>query len=54
VLAVLYRPVWTSAITLPTGLRPRSVGLFILGNLPQWIVVTLTTVGGARDLRSGM
>jgi chromate transporter len=48
-LAALYQPVWTSAITAPAdfGLALAAFGLLTLWRLPPWLVVALAAAGGA-------
>jgi chromate transporter len=48
-LAALYQPVWTSAISAPAdfGLALAAFGLLVLWKLPPWLVVALTAAGGA-------
>jgi chromate transporter len=48
-LAALYQPVWTSAITGPAdfALALAAGGLLILWRVPPWAVVVLTALGGA-------
>lgn len=47
-LAALYNPVWTSAITSPKdfGLAIAAFTLLALWKVPAWLVVLLTAVGG--------
>ncbi|HEX5817172.1 MAG TPA: chromate transporter, partial [Methylomirabilota bacterium] len=48
-LAALYDPVWTSAITGPAdfGLALVAFGLLMFWRLPSWLVVLITAAGGA-------
>jgi chromate transporter len=48
-LAALYDPVWTSAITGPAdfGLALVAFGLLMFWRLPSWLVVLVTAAGGA-------
>jgi chromate transporter len=48
-LAALYTPVWTSAITRPLdlALALAAFGLLLLWRLPPWLVVLLTATAGA-------
>ncbi len=48
-LAALYDPVWTSAITSPAdfGLALAAFGLLMFWKLPPWLVVVLAALGGA-------
>jgi chromate transporter len=48
-LAALYHPVWTGAIRSPGdfGLGLVAFGLLVFWQLPPWLVVLLTAIGGA-------
>jgi chromate transporter len=48
-LAALYHPVWTSAITAPADLALALVtfALLALWNVPAWLVVVIAALGGA-------
>ncbi|MBM3217678.1 MAG: chromate efflux transporter [Candidatus Rokubacteria bacterium] len=48
-LAALYHPVWTSAITAPADVALALVtfALLALWNLPAWLVVVIAALGGA-------
>jgi chromate transporter len=48
-LAALYDPVWSSAITGPAdfGLALVAFGLLMFWRLPPWLVVAISAVGGA-------
>ena len=48
-LAALYTPVGTNAIRRPSdaALALAAYGLLVLWRLPPWLVVVITTAGGA-------
>ena len=52
-LAALYHPVWTSAITAPAdfALALLAFGLLALWRVPPWLVVAIAAVGGALIAR---
>ena len=48
-LAALFEPVWTSAITRHAdfGLALVAFGMLVFWRVPPWLVVALTAIGGA-------
>jgi len=52
-LAALYHPVWTSAITAPAdfALALLAFGLLALWRVPPWLVVAIAAGGGALIAR---
>lgn len=54
-LAALYDPVWTSAITGPSDfvLALIAFGLLMFWRMPPWVVVLIAALGGALIARSG-